>query len=97
MPTEHFPLCAFDAPYRKETTLSFTMGLAPSLLPLNALFCSHKKHLKPAGGVKSSGVWNSAAAAAYPTALNFTLARSLVSCVLSPLEAPLARQVLRAP
>ena len=41
-----FPQCAFKAPYRKETTLSFTLGLAAALRPLDALFCTHESHKK---------------------------------------------------
>ena len=56
----------------------YTPGLAQHLQDLNLLKCEHNhQHSGKAGGVKSHGVWNSAAAAAYPAELNLWIAQAI--------------------
>ena len=73
-----FPMCSFGVDYEKPTTIMYTPGLAQHLQDLNLLKCEHNhQHSGKAGGVKSHGVWNSAAAAAYPAELNLWIAQAI--------------------
>ena len=72
-----FPFCAFGVDYPKQTTLMYSRGLSRGLQDLDLLRCEHgNKHNDRAGGEKSNGVWNSAAAGAYPPDLNLWLAQA---------------------
>ena len=84
-----FPLCAFGVNYEKPTTLMYTPGLSKHLQDLNSLRCTHgHKHDGKAGGEKINGVWNSAAAAAYPAELNLWIAQALAQLATSHREVP---------
>ena len=74
-----FPMCAFNAPYQKYTTLLYTPGLAAGFDDFALLRCTHsdKEHRERAGGAKVDGVWNSKAAAAYPPDLNHAIAHAI--------------------
>ena len=73
-----FPMCAFGVDYEKPTTFMYTPGLAKHLQDLDTLRCTHgNKHSGKAGGEKADGVWNSAAAAAYPAELNLWIAQAI--------------------
>ena len=62
----------------------FTPGLAKGLEDLDYLKCTHDHSLQAkAGGTKADGVWNSAAAAAYPAELNLIIAHAIASLVSS--------------
>ena len=62
-----FPMCSFNAPYKKDTTLMFSTGLSAMLSALEDLRCTHKSHAKLAGGPKTdSRGWASEDTAAYP-------------------------------
>ena len=77
-----FAMCAFGVDYEKPTTLMFTPRLAAGLQDLDLLQCTHGgRHRGSAGGLKENGVWNSAAAAAYPAELNLLLAQSMAQLV----------------
>ena len=72
-----FPFCAFGVDYPKQTTLMYSRGLSRGLQDLDLLRCEHgNKHNDRAGGEKTNGVWNSAAAGAYPPDLNLWLAQA---------------------
>ena len=91
-----FPMCAFGVNYEKPTTLMYTPGLSKSLQDLDALRCTHNhKHDGKAGGEKSNGVWNSAAAAAYPAELNLWIAQALAQLATAHRELHLHPLVAR--
>ena len=84
-----FPMCAFGVDYEKPTTLMYTPGLAKHLQDLDHLRCTHEKgHDGKAGGEKVDGVWNSAAAAAYPAELNLWLAQAIAHLATAHREIP---------
>lgn len=74
----HFPQCALGGEYQKWTTLLYSVDLEPFLSVLGELTCTHTKHAKQARGRDVDGKWRSAAAAAYPAAMNAHLADACV-------------------
>ena len=74
-----FPMCAFQSPWQKFTTLLHSPGFEPWIAPLESLRCHHKRHESMAGGELDDNGWNSARAAAYPANFNYYLARSVAS------------------
>ena len=83
-----FPMCAFQSPWQKFTTLMYTPGFEAWLGPLSSLRCHHHRHASMAGGEFDGEEWNSAKAAAYPANFNYYLARSVASLSDSTLEPP---------
>ena len=78
-----FPQCAFSAPWQKFTTILYSSVLDDSLGPLHELACEHP-HGHAGGravGFDEQGVARSAAASAYPSALNATFVRAFAAFV----------------
>ena len=46
-----FPMCAFNAPWQKYTTVMYSSGFDEWLDPLDRLTCTHAKHSRVAGGI----------------------------------------------
>ena len=65
-----FPQCALSGEWQKFTTLAYSVDLEPYLAKLGMLTCTHERHKKQAVGRDPDGKWKSAAAAAYPAAMN---------------------------
>ena len=90
--TATFPMCAFDSPWQKFTSLLYSPGFTSWVSPLTRLRCLHHRHDAPAGGeVDGDGNWVSSKAAAYPASFNLYLAKSVASLVdhaLSPHDVP---------
>ena len=93
--TVTFPLGAFGAEWRKDTTLMFSPGLARWLRPLSGMRCPPSIARKPVGGViETTGGrrrWRSAEAAAYPTNLNLYLSAAISRSVFEPSAAPMPK------
>ena len=67
----------------------YTRGLSRGLQDLDLLRCEHgNKHNDRAGGTKINGIWNSAAAGAYPADLNLWIAQSFGQLVATHKEIP---------
>ena len=73
-----FPQCELGGVFQKYTTLLYTCDLHPALRHLGELRCSHARHAAQAAGLDEDGKWRSAAAAAYPAAMNALLADACV-------------------
>ena len=71
-----FPMCSFNAPWQKYTTLAFTPGFDSWFKPLSDLRCTHSSHAEAAGGRNDKGEWLSGRAAAYPSDFNYYVAGS---------------------
>ena len=72
--------CAFDPDgFQKLTTFLYSPDLRIAMSSLSAAVCTHEgeAHARVAHGVDSAGRYVSASAAAYPAALNVTLARAI--------------------
>ena len=68
----------------------YTPGLSKHMQDLSLLRCTHDhKHDGKAGGEKVNGVWNSAAAAAYPAELNLWIAQAFSQLATSHREVPI--------
>ena len=74
-----FPMCAFNAPWQKYTTVMYSSGFDEWLDPLDRLTCTHTKHSRVAGGVVGEGGISSSETSAYPTDFNHYLARAILS------------------
>jgi hypothetical protein len=77
--TVDFPQCALGGEYQKWTTLMYSDELEPHLGHLGQLRCTHVRHMRQASGRDVDGEWRSAAAAAYPPAMNAVLAHACAS------------------
>ena len=77
--TVDFPQCALGGLYQKWTTLMYSSELDSVLRPLGQLTCTHSRHLLQASGRDIDGEWRSAAAAAYPVAMNVVFAQACAS------------------
>jgi len=76
-----FPMCAFNAPWQKYTSLLYSSGFDEWLDPLDRLPCEHTRHEKMAGGVVGPNGIPSSETSAYPTDFNHYLARAVRSLV----------------
>ena len=85
-----FPMCAFQSPWQKFTTLLYSPGFDKWLSPLETLRCHHKRHDAMAGGELDGDDWNSARAAAYPPNFNLYLAKCIASLSDATLAPPAA-------
>ena len=74
-----FPMCAFNAPWQKYTTVMYSSGFDEWLDPLDRLTCTHAKHSRVAGGIVGEGGVPSNETSAYPTDFNHYLARAILS------------------
>ena len=83
-----FPMCAFDSPWQKFTTLAYSPGFESWIAPLSHLRCHHATHSAMAGGEHDGERWNSAKAAAYPPDFNLYLARCVAALSGEPLAPP---------
>ena len=68
-----FPMCAFNAPWQKYTSLLYSSGFDEWLDPLDRLPCEHTRHEKMAGGVVGPNGIPSSETSAYPTDFNHYL------------------------
>ena len=87
--TVTFPMCSFEAPWQKITSVMYSPGLTPWLEPLGRLTCEHVRHARVAGGVVGSQGEPSSATSAYPPQFNLYLARAIAS--LHTPGAPIAK------
>jgi len=69
-----FPLCSFDAPWQKLTSLLYSPGFARWMEPLNALRCAHTSHARLAGGTVGVDGVPSAETSAYPPGFHYYIA-----------------------
>jgi len=74
-----FPMCAFNAPWQKYTTVMYSSGFDEWLDPLDRLTCTHTKHQRVAGGAVGENGTPSSETSAYPTDFNHYLARAVLS------------------
>ena len=76
-----FAQCAFAAKVQKWTTIAHSRGLSAEMAPLAERVCAHGRvsHEERAYGLAPDGSSNSAAAAAYPEAMNEFLAEALAT------------------
>ena len=74
-----FPMCAFNAPWQKYTSLMYSVGFDEWLDPLDHLPCAHSSHKRLAGGKVGPDGISSSETSAYPTDFNHYLARAVMS------------------
>ena len=74
-----FPLCSFEAPWQKLTTLLYSPGFDRWLGPLDLLRCEHSTHARAAGGTVGKYGVPSSETSAYPPAFNHYLALAVAS------------------
>jgi len=77
-----FPMCAFNAPWQKYTSLLYSSGYDEWLDPLDRLECNHSSHSQLAGGIVGPDAIPSSETSAYPTDFNHYLARAVRSLVV---------------
>ena len=71
-------MCAFGAPWRKDTSLIYSIGLSRWLDMLTDMRCTHSSH-EGITDKDETGQWKSKSAAAYPPDFNFFMARAIGS------------------
>lgn len=79
-----FPMCAFEAPWQKYTSLMYSSGFDEWLSPLGNLTCDHSTHAKLAGGTVGANGTPSSETSAYPTNFNHYISLAVRSLRSSP-------------